>query len=72
MKLEDAARKRPTARNGRRFYTSLDMAIIKHDAAKQNAQEKRGELPEPRTNTHKISVCGCGREGCFIHSWRKD
>lgn len=51
---------------GKRFYTSLDMAIIKMDIAKRNSQIKRGEVK--RFGNEYISVCGCGGEGCFIHS----
>lgn len=51
---------------GKRFYTSLDMAIIKRDIAHRNSEIKRG-LVERKGNEH-ISVCGCGSEGCFIHS----
>jgi hypothetical protein len=50
---------------GRRRYTMVDMAFIKHDAAVQNAREKRGEIRP--TNNRYIAVCGCGAEGCFIH-----
>ena len=51
---------------GKRFYTALDMAIIKHDAAVINSQVKRGEIT--RHGNQYIAVCGCGVEGCFIHS----
>lgn len=51
---------------GKRFYTSLDMAIIKRDTAHRNGQIKRGEIK--RYGNEYISVCGCGSEGCFIHS----
>lgn len=54
---------------GRRFYTSVDMAIIKHDIAVQNSQVNRGEMK--RTNTNAIIVCGCGHEGCFLHINKK-
>lgn len=50
---------------GRRLYTDVDMAIIKHDAAVQNSRANRGEIK--RTNNQYIAVCGCGAEGCFIH-----
>lgn len=50
---------------GKRFYTALDMAIIKRDAAHRNGQIKRGEVK--RYGNEYISVCGCGSEGCFIH-----
>lgn len=51
---------------GKRFYTRLDMAIIKKDQASRNGQIKRGEVK--RYGNEYISVCGCGTEGCFIHS----
>ena len=50
---------------GKRFYTALDMAIIKRDAAHRNGQIKRGEVQ--RHGNEYISVCGCGSEGCFVH-----
>jgi len=53
-------------RIGKRFYTALDMAIIKMDQAKRNAKIKRGEAK--RFGNEYICVCGCGTEGCFIHS----
>lgn len=58
-------RRNSSRRNDNRFYTSLDMAIIKKDAANRNGQIKRGEIPDYPNNY--ISVCGCGVEGCFIH-----
>jgi len=80
MKLELTARRRRESRNGNRFYTSRDMAIIKHDQMVQNAREKRGELVKtvygakgaediPLTGNRFIAICGCGVEGCFIHTW---
>lgn len=50
---------------GRRFYTTLDMSVLKHDIAVVNAQRKRGELPN--NSNQYICCCGCGVEGCFIH-----
>lgn len=67
MNIEYKARnKKSSHRNDNRFYTSLDMSIIKKDSANRNGQEKRGEVPKYGNNY--ISVCGCGHEGCFIHS----
>lgn len=67
MNLEWIKRRRKHShRNDNRFYTSLDMAIVKKDAATRKAQEKRGEVPKYGNNV--ISVCGCGAEGCFIHN----
>ena len=66
MNLEEKARRRNESRkNWKRFYTSLDMAIIKKDAATRMAQIKRGEVPRHPNNI--IYVCGCGVEGCFLH-----
>jgi hypothetical protein len=52
--------------SGKRFYTALDMSIIKRDAAHRKSQIKRGEVK--KYGNEYISVCGCGSEGCFIHS----
>jgi hypothetical protein len=49
-----------------RFYSQLDMSIIKHDIAVNNARIKRGEILLKGNNEY-ISVCGCGGIGCFIH-----
>jgi hypothetical protein len=66
MKLERVARLRKASRtNQKRFYTAVDMAIIKHDAAITNAQRNRGEVPNSAHT--KIRECGCGMEGCFLH-----
>jgi hypothetical protein len=51
---------------GKRFYTQLDMAIIKKDQADRNRRIKNGETK--RFGNEYISICGCGAEGCFIHS----
>ena len=64
--LNSKIKRRREGRGGRRFYTALDMAIIKHDEAALNSKEKRGEIPE-RGSYRYVSVCGCGAEGCFIH-----
>ena len=65
-KLTSKIKRRNESRHqGKRFYTALDMAVIKHDAAVVNSQEKRGEIK--RHANRYISVCGCGVEGCFIH-----
>ena len=65
MKVNQLAKYRRDSKNSKRRYTMRDMAIIKHDAAVLNAQEKRGEIK--RTNTRYITICGCGVEGCFLH-----
>lgn len=64
-KLSNIITKRKSSLYGRRKYTDVDMACIKHDAAVKNSQVKRGELK--RTNNQYIIECGCGAEGCFIH-----
>ena len=63
MKLKPTYK--PESKNHKRFYTSRDMAIIKHDVAVYNSQAKRGE--RNHTNHMGIAVCGCGAEGCFVH-----
>ena len=66
MKLELVARGRKVSRiNHKRFFTAVDMAIVKHDEAIVNAQRKRGEVPNSAHT--KIRECGCGKEGCFVH-----
>lgn len=49
----------------RRFYSALDMSIIKHDESVSNSQRKRGEKVD-YPNAY-IVQCGCGGVGCFIH-----
>lgn len=68
MKLEQGVKKRKTSRgkNYRRFFTSRDMAIVKHDASVTQARRNRGEIEH--TAVECIYPCSCGREGCFIHS----
>jgi len=76
-KLERAGRSRNRSRkNHRRFFTSRDMSILKHDAAIHNAKVNRGEVKKIGWTEEKalkghgfggITPCGCGREGCFIH-----
>lgn len=64
-KIERVAKQRNESKYGNRFYTSVDMAIIKKDAADANGRKKRGE--QSNHPNQYISRCGCGREGCFIH-----
>lgn len=66
MKLQDKITRRREGSGGKRFYTQLDMAIVKHDTAVQQARINRGEIVSKAREY--ISVCGCGFEGCFIHS----
>lgn len=67
MNIEYKSKRKKTANkgNGRRFYTSLDMSIIKKDDANRKSMIKRGEVKDKGNNI--IQECGCGREGCFIH-----
>lgn len=66
MGLEEQTKIKKTSKTrGKRFYTALDMAILKKDIATYNAKRKRGEVPN-HPNAY-ISQCGCGNEGCFIH-----
>ena len=53
------------SKKGKRFYTSLDMAIVKHDQAVRNSRIKRGEIKQG--GTEYIADCGCGVIGCFLH-----
>ena len=64
-KLTSKIKRRNETRGGKRFYTALDMAVIKHDDAVENSREKRGEIK--RFGNRRHSVCGCGVEGCFVH-----
>lgn len=48
----------------RRFFSSKDMAILKHDIAVKNSKIKRGEIQ--RSNHTSIQVCSCGATGCFM------
>jgi len=66
--LESKGKRRNQSRGrDKRFYTQLDMAIIKHDHASRNAKINRGEIVK-RGNNELIYECGCGGEGCFIHT----
>lgn len=44
MKLNDIAGHRKESKSGKRFYTHIDMSIIKHDNAVRNSRIKRGEI----------------------------
>ena len=64
-KRRPSSRWNPETKKGdKRFYTSVDMAEVKHMVAIRNSRIKRGETPDFFNNY--ISVCGCGHEGCFI------
>lgn len=65
MKVQQLARRRQESREGNRFYTRRDMAIIKLDQSIENSRRKRGES-KPKDGYEYIAVC-CGVEGCFIH-----
>lgn len=54
---------------GRRFLSSLDMSILKHDISIKNAKVKRGEIK--KTAVTGIYMCGCSSPGCAIH-YNKD
>jgi hypothetical protein len=68
MNLEKIAKKRKfsNAEDYKRFYTQLDMAILKKDQAIINSKVKRGEMSKKHNNIY-VCGCGCGREGCFLH-----
>lgn len=65
-KWYERVRRRDESKNGKRFYTELDMAEIKRMESVANSEVKRG-LRENKPNYY--SVCGCGAEGCFIISY---
>lgn len=65
MKLEQSAKRKKQSQKGNRFFTSRDMAIVKHDASVRNSKINRDELE--RFGTEIIRVCSCGKEGCFVH-----
>jgi len=66
-KLNDIVKGRRHSRiRHARFYTSVDMSIVKHDDAVRNSRIKRGEMK--RSKVEAIFCCGCGVEGCFFHS----
>lgn len=64
--LYNLTKRRKESKKQKRFYTNIDMAVIKHDDAVNNSKIKRGELAL-NGNNHYVSVCGCGLEGCFIY-----
>lgn len=41
---------------GKRFYTSTDMSIIKHDQAVHNSQIKRGEIDKKGSYSINLSL----------------
>jgi hypothetical protein len=72
MKLRKLAEMHKSVRCGRdlskrRFFTRLDMAILKQDIDINRAMVRRGEI-EIKGGNEVIYECGCGMEGCFIHS----
>lgn len=67
--LEMIGKNKKESKHGNRFYTPLDMSIIKKDAAWKNSQKKRKEVPDHPNEL--ITICGCGHEGCFLHiGWK--
>lgn len=69
-KLSESGGRRKESKHDNRFYTKLDMAEIKHYEAIMNSMKKRGVLV-PEGQNHIIVLCGCGREGCFVHRYIK-
>ncbi len=59
--LEYITKNKSVSQNRKRFYSQLDMAIIKKDMATRNSESKRGVIS--KKGTEYISVCGCGHEG---------
>ena len=43
IQIEYTGKNKKNSKHGNRFYTSVDMSIIKHDIAVRNAKIKRGE-----------------------------
>lgn len=66
LSLDMKAKERNLSKKYKRFFTKLDMAIIKKDAATRNSEIKRGIVKKYPNNT--IYPCSCGNEGCFIHT----
>lgn len=56
--------RRKKAKN-RRFLSSSDMSVIKHDIAVKNSKIKRREILD--SNNTGIYMCGCNTIGCAIH-----
>ena len=52
------------SKNGKRFFTGLDMAMLKRQLQAWNAMVKRGDVEDG--STHHAYDCGCGSEGCFL------
>ena len=50
----------------RKFLSSLDMSIVKHDISVKNSEIKRGERDQAAHTT--IYMCSCGAPGCAIHA----
>ena len=50
----------------RRFYSNLEMSIVKQDIANYNGAKKRGEMRDEPNGY--IVECGCGGRGCFVHN----
>lgn len=65
--LRDVVKRAKHSKRGKRFLNSRDMSEIKHQEAVYNSRLKRGEI-EKKGENHYISICGCGVEGCTIHS----
>ena len=61
-KWYENVRRRDESKNGKRFYTQLDMAEIKRMESVANSESKRSGGNKP----NYCYICGCGCEGCFI------
>lgn len=69
MKLDDVAVKRPFTKKGNRFFTLVDMAMLKKDTAIKNREilaiHHATKIPIDILRKYQISRCTCGVEGCF-------
>lgn len=64
MNLQEACKRVKYSKNDKRFYTRLDMAIIKQNESIVNSEVKRGKR---KKQADRILTCSCGVEGCFGH-----
>lgn len=60
----DNVRRVDHSKNGKRFYTSFDMAEAKRMDSILNSQIKRGD--RKAKFTRYMCDCGCGASGCII------
>jgi hypothetical protein len=66
MNFEELCKEVKASKNGKRFYTSIDMASIKKMQAVRNARIKRKQKVIRYRGIEQIMPCGCGTEGCFL------